>query len=191
LNVNDSRIQLLHKSTEWKSLPKNIKERLYLAEPAKLTSYKDSDVQVISYRMITDANYESLVFILYKSTLKPVLAKSESQGSLRYLSVSSVEGKIYYDFYVNAEDKLGKFQVHNSLTIGDAFQREGSSMRSASDPCPETSSSFGQCMLCAINECATDWICAVVCAIMSPECLIGFALACATGDYPEPPETGL
>lgn len=185
LSNNDLVLQALHRSNEWTSLPNDIKERLSQNELAVLTKYKNSDITVISYKMKTNAKYESLVFYSYQGIFIPAIAKSENKGDLKYLSVSSIKGKTYFDFYVNSEGKLGKFKVHDTISFGNKIQRNGSSMRTA-ETCPETSPSFGDCMLCAINECAEDWVCAVVCSVMSPECLVGFALACLTGDYAAP-----
>ncbi|MCW5910276.1 MAG: hypothetical protein KIT62_04340 [Cyclobacteriaceae bacterium] len=188
LSSNDILLKSLYSSDEWLSMSNDVKKRIANDAPITLTKFKNSDIEIISYKLITEANYESLVFYTYQGLFLSAIAKSENKSKFKHLSLSATNGKIYYDFYVNDEGKLGKLKVHNGMSFGNKIKNNNSSKTSSvEDTCPNTSSTFGDCMLCAIEECSDDWVCAVVCSIMSPSCLAGFALACLTGDYaPQP-----
>jgi hypothetical protein len=84
---------------------------------------------------------------------------------------------LYFDFYVDNNLKLGKFRVNQNMPTFHSVPKQKNTDKDAT--CMDKTDNFGDCMLCGINECGHDWICAVVCAIAASECLAGFAISCA------------
>lgn len=187
LNGDEQELTSLRETNEWKNLSKELLVRISSSKKPTLTKFNNSNVAIISFNLTTKLNYESLVFYILEDRVIPAIAKSAQEGQLNHFSVNDLFGKTYFEFYTNAENKLGKFSVKNNLPFSNLLQQGRSANSLGGEPisgdatCPKKTTNFGDCMLCAINECTGDWVCAVVCAIESAACLAGFALACAVG----------
>jgi len=187
LDDEDMVLLTLKKSDAWAKVGNDLKTRIDHSRKITLSSFENSSVQVISIYLKTSFSFEAIIFYTDGTSFFPAVAKSKSAGELNYLALTDLNGKPYYDFYSNRDNRMGKFKVHNDLKLAgfedDFRDRSRSSLGKEAEPtCMEKTDSFGSCMLCAINECASDWVCAVVCTVMSAQCLAGFGLGCALFD---------
>jgi hypothetical protein len=164
-------------STAWSSVPNSILSDIILTDGPTLADYKNSKAQTINFKLKSNLIYKTLTFYYYNGEFMPVILSSEKKDDLIYISVNDLSNSPYFDFYVNKDNKMGEFRVHMDMPrFKNIDQSVGA--KTADQTCMQKTETFGDCMLCAIDECAHDWICAVVCTVMSPECLAGFALAC-------------
>ncbi|MCU0321776.1 MAG: hypothetical protein MUE72_05125 [Chitinophagaceae bacterium] len=171
----------------WKSIPESVSTRIIEGESPLLTKFKHSPVSVISYKLKTNDNYETLIIYFYKGNTISAIAHSKNIGEFTSLSLTDLNGEVYFEFLVNKENKLGRFQAKKDLQYSAlGLNSSIASVRevpieSDDQTCPQKYSDFTSCLKCAVNECANDWLCAVVCALKSGECLSGFSLACIFG----------
>ncbi|QOI97150.1 MAG: hypothetical protein HRU69_06440 [Flammeovirgaceae bacterium] len=179
VSKDDSFYKKLTATMMWQSIPRSILERIDHHTDVFLIEFDHSPIEVITIRLISSLNYEYLVFYKLNDKLLPVIAKSISKGSMIQLSITDLNAQPYFELFVNENNKIGNFNVTKDIPFETIVPKNASSSRTTGT-CPEISSSYGNCLLCAVNECESDWVCRVTCAFMFPECFIGFSLACAT-----------
>jgi hypothetical protein len=176
-------------SSTWKSIPESVIDRVDKGLEVLVTEYDHSVITSISFQLRATSNsvrYEALTILANGENYIAIIVRSERVGDFIKHSISDLAQNSYFEFYTNKENKLGKFSLNKEIPFDQLNPEKGNLRlaRSIEEPedttCPDKTSKFGDCMLCAINECANDWVCAVVCTAMSQPCLIGFALACAS-----------
>lgn len=188
LSSTDSILTKLLESLEWNNLPELLKSNAKLTE-AKLISYDYSEnLKVINIPLNNSNGSSSLIIYtgIFKqgslNKFKYLPVKSELSNlnlALRQFKLLSIKGEEYYSFKLNSANKVGEFKIGINLPIRLITPPNNNTNPTDRPSCPDATSSFGACMQCAINECASDWVCGVVCGILAPECMAGFALGCA------------
>lgn len=178
---NGELLDNLFNSSTWSSIPMNILSDISLSDEIIIADYTNSSVQTLSFKLNTNMIYKYLVFYHFNGEFIPVIASSENREDKIYLSVSDLASNPYFDFYVNNNNKMGLFRVHMNMPQFKYVSIKNLNTKALADgesTCREQTTNFEDCMLCAIDECAQDWLCTVVCAIMTPECLAGFGISC-------------
>jgi hypothetical protein len=176
LSADDATLASLKNSSAWTN-SQSITAR-FASQGATLVKYDNSPIVAIIFSLESSMNFENLVFLGYKDKFIAVKAKSVNEGGLTRLSVTDLNDATYYQFYVNKENKMGKFTVGMDIPFSQLGNGKALRTELAAPTCTSSTSSFGDCMKCGINECANDWVCAVACSVMAAQCLIGFGLAC-------------
>lgn len=177
-------------SIEWRNLPASLKRNANLTN-VSLISYDYSENLKVIEIPLKNSKGESNIMV-YTSISKessgdnlkflPVISEMTQLGDgIRQFKLLSIEGNVYYGLKLNADNKVGDFKILTDLPIREIITHEPNPVDPGGKPsCPESTSTFGDCMLCAIDECAHDWVCAVTCTVAAEACLVGFGLACAT-----------
>lgn len=145
-------------------------------------SYDYNQMKVFSIPFDEGSGTEHL--IIYSLNNKFLFAKSRLQAvndTLREFKLLSLGNDIYYQFQINQENKIGNFSIENTIPFADTFSPTQNTVNTATIPCNQQGLPFGQCILCAINECAQSWICAVVCGVEFQLCIVGWGLGCLQG----------
>lgn len=179
VSKDDSFYKNLTSSMIWQSIPRSILDRIDHHTDVFLIEFDHSPIEVITIKLMSSLNYEYLVLYKLNNELLPVIAKSVPKGSMIQLSITDLTAQPYFELFINENNKIGNFNVAKDIPFEAIVPKNTSSSRTAGT-CPEVSSSYGNCLLCAVNECNGDWVCGVTCAFMFPECFVGFSLACAT-----------
>lgn len=180
LSSNDVTYINLKNSLAWVSTPKSVIDRLENQNPI-LVKYNNSAITVIIFSLKSSINFENLVFYNYNDKFLAVVAKSMPEGELTKLAVTDFNDVSYYQFYTNKENKMGKFTVGADIPFGKIVS--ANNLKVSNMPCTKSTTSFGDCMKCGINECANDWVCAVACGIMAAQCLVGFGIGCGAAQF--------
>ncbi|MBE0673674.1 MAG: hypothetical protein IH591_03345 [Bacteroidales bacterium] len=175
--------EILHNllsSNFWRSLPIDIISRINLANPVIITDYDHSEIRTISFDLFSDDIQESLVFYCLRSDFIVVLTNSAKKEELIHHSVTDLSRNIYFDFYVNPRNRVGMFKVHMDMPT---FKKQQVDRKVEDNPenltCMQKTDNFGDCILCGIEECANDWLCALACGLVAPKgCLAAFGISC-------------
>lgn len=147
-------------------------------------TYDHSEISVYKCNSLQEKDRFLIVFERGGRYL-PALATVHDGVQRRRFTLSSLEGKVYYTFQVNAANLMGGLKVMEDIPFYKMQDTEASTNTFTNEelvdkPCPDKTDTFGACMQCAYGECTDDWLCTVVCGIQFVYCSIGFALACAT-----------
>ena len=147
-------------------------------------TYDHSEIKVYKCNSIKEKDRHLIVFE-WGGRYLPALATVHDGAQPRRFTLSSLEGKVYYTFQVNAANRMGGLKILQDIPFyklqDPAARTNGLADEELEDkPCPDKTDTFGSCMQCAYGECSSDWLCTVVCGLQFVYCSIGFALACAT-----------
>jgi hypothetical protein len=177
---NSNILNDLFRSECWQFTPQEIKSLIRYKDGIILANYYVSPIQTIAFNLKTDIIYRSLVFYYFKGQFIPVIVSSETEGQMKHLKISDYNNDLYFDFLVNKNNKMGSFQVYKSLPLfkQTPLEKLKKRLKSSDETCMDQTNNFGDCMLCAIEECSHDWICAVTCAIYAPSCMAAFGICC-------------
>ena len=174
----------LYASDVWKTMPAAVLNSIKKEERPQFQSYDNTAAQAIVFNIAGgDANlrYKALIVYVYKSRFLSVVAESKILSSgYTQVSIADVNGNDYINFLVDGNNRFGKFRVlkdipFEHLTVGTVATP---AVAVSTPTCMQSTSSFGACIKCAINECANDWVCAIGCLVESPGCAAAFAIAC-------------
>ncbi|HUB60428.1 MAG TPA: hypothetical protein VL978_06995 [Puia sp.] len=189
LPVGSSLLAKLSTSDVWKALPAPILSSIKKNELPQFQTYDNTAAQAIVFNIASDdpnLRYKSLIVATYKGSFLPIIAESKILPSgYTQVSITDVNGSDYLNFLVDPNNRFGKFRMvkdipFDRLTGGTVSAPETAEV-AATPTCMQSTSSFGACMKCAINECNSDWVCAVGCMVNAPGCAAAFALACGIG----------
>jgi hypothetical protein len=177
--TNDgSLINELFQSTTWSNIPQNILSDILFNDSITIADYKNTSVKTICFKLKSDKIYKSLVFYCQNSKFTPVIASAENRGDLKYLAISDLSSNPYFEFYLNNENKMGKFKASADIPrfVNTSLRLKTKATEVDANHCRPLP--FSDCMSCMISECGKDWKCVALMAIDGPACLAGMALQC-------------
>lgn len=176
-------------SAEWRNLPVALKRNANLSNVSVVSYDYSENLKVLQIPLKNNPETNIMVYTSIYSEgnvenfkyLPAISEMKQIENEIRQFKLLSIGGDEYYSMKLNSENKVGEFKLGIELPIRDIVTPTPNPNPGPDEiqTCPEKTNTFGNCMLCAINECAGDWICAVTCTVMAEPCLVGFALACA------------
>jgi hypothetical protein len=177
--TNDgSLINELFQSSTWSNIPPNILSDILYSDSITIADYKNTSVKTICFKLKSDKIYKSLVFYCKNSKFTPVIASAEKRGDLKYLVISDLSSNPYFEFYLNNENKMGKFKVYANIPHFASTSLRIKSMATEVDANHCRSLPFSACMDCMVSECSKDWMCVALFASDYVACLAGMAVMC-------------
>jgi len=193
IGLENKIVKDLFSSPSWNNLNSELKNKVVLKE-VRYTKYNHTNFELIEIG-IDNAFKESLM--IFKSGNNYSILKSDEQlvnsGGDKKFIMKTLEDKVLFSMVYNSKLQLLKFENNDFESFSKRLYAENTEFKSEKGfrktqtklvvseekTCMEKTKSFGDCMVCAINECANDFPCNVTCAIWTKSCLAGFALACA------------
>jgi hypothetical protein len=183
LSINDTTLDSLKANSQWIHLVDQLDDSLNY-DSIRRIRFDHSGITIIQIPIFdTSKCYHSLNIYEYRNKyiFSRAITSLDTNSYRKYVVMTGDKGSKYFQFYLSSNNAVGKFQFFNDIPFNTVFIPQGDQQ------CPtcqqQFPNSFGNCMKCAISECGQDWICAVVCAICTWECLTGFGLSC-TGILP-------
>lgn len=177
--TNDgSLINELFQSTTWSDIPKEVLADIQFSDSITIADYKNTSIKTICFKLKSDKIYKSLVFYCKNSKFIPVIASAENRGDMKYLAISDLSSNPYFDFYLNNENKMGKFIAHANIPrfANTSLRMKSKTTEVDANHCRPLP--FDDCMICMINECGKDWKCVLLMAADGPACIAGMAVMC-------------
>ncbi len=152
----------------------------------KRLTYDKTDTKVIIIPFKNNIEKSLVIYNLKsKSKFKFAIASYSRKGQLSHFELNDLNGEPLYSLDVDSDNRIGNISFgEGNLNYGrfseTQFEESDISFKYGDgDSCPETTSSFKECMLCGLKECADDWVCVAVFAVAPEATLIGFSLGCA------------
>ena len=178
-------LQKLYKSDTWKNIPSNVSSRITNQKP-KLINYDNPIIQIITFTIKSnDPNliYKTPVMYEYKGNFLPIIIKNERlENGYMHISFTDLFERDYFDFQVNQEWKIGNRHIEKDIPFDKIINKKNypqSSQYVVSPTCMQQTTTYSDCLQCVINECMSDWKCAIGCGIESAGCLALWTIACA------------
>jgi hypothetical protein len=147
----------------------------------KLSLFDNTEAKMFSVNSL-DKTFTLTIYELDGNYLFQKIIKEHNKGLTHFASYN-LENKLLYSLDINSENKVGNRKVgkgnikYDAILTNNPIKKSMSEKQGAS--CTETTSSFGDCMLCGIHECWDDWVCAVVMGVDPELVFSGFAIGCA------------
>ncbi len=184
VSINDSVVQNFINSTAWRRIENNLGDSLK-TDSIKLVVFDNTGIVAFHFKIVNSSKvFDALNVYEYRGNfiITRAVLTSISPDS-KYVVYSGDMSEEYYEFCLNSNNQVGHIHLYNDVPFFKVFTPDPNPDPDFYEiPCPQQyPNNFGKCMLCAINDCSQDWICAVVCALEPELCMAGFALACFGG----------
>lgn len=167
------------KSSEWKAIPKGIKNQLTNAKEIIVDS---SDIRVLKFQIGTPTteNQSDLVAWYYNGKFLVFISSLTllSTGNYFFNRTNIIGSESYLNFQINRNNKVGYF---NQVPVTEMPRFQSISFREPPEPtCMEKTDTWGDCMQCAYSECMDDWVCGLACNLNGGLlCAVAWGIGCA------------
>ncbi len=182
----------LFNSKEWEKINAEIKNKINYSE-IRRTKYNHTKVEILELPIHSITVDESLFIFYLSNKFKIIKANQISlNGNKKRLSFLTINNESILSFDYNDQMQILGVTTNESNSLRNLLSEISDQSKQLStknivssntarteQTCPESTSTFGSCMTCAINECANDFPCNITCAIWTKSCLAGFAIGCA------------
>jgi len=186
VSTYNATVENIFQSDEWAQINANLGDSIRTDSIFAIT-FDNTGIMAYEFRIKNPTKYkDGIIFYSFKNKFLPTrFNETQESGYYRYTLFSYDRSMEYYHLLRSKLDNtVGGITFVNDMPFISVFGNNGDNQIGT---CYETTTSFGACMQCAIAECASDWVCAVVCACEPEWCMIGFGLSCGGVRVPPSP----
>ncbi len=180
LNNTSTLVTAYKSSNDYLQLPQNIQNQVNNRNPTQI-NYDSAKIHVMIYTLNkpnSSFTYNTLAVYEYQNKFLSLIVKNEKLANgFAHISFTNLSGNVYFDFQVNLQNMVGKINFTSNILFEKIAPRTGT--QRAEPTCMQSTSTFSDCLSCAISECVSDWVCGLACGLESPSCLTVWTVACA------------
>lgn len=164
----------------WKSFSNKIN---WEKEPEQFT-YQNGNLKSIAFHLRNsdeNVSFNSLVVFYKDRKFMPVITKGEKIDSQKNkISYFTTENTPYLSFTIDNEQKISNYKTIQKIPFKETFEErfKGQTIFVSGTTCLESTSNFGDCAECVIDEITDSYIASLGCMVFGTACAATVVVMC-------------